>query len=100
MGTLYVRGGSGSWYQITEEKAGVLKVEKTDGSPANLKATNGIITKVDVGDYGGGFANYSPSPSEEGVVILAIDTNSTSPGARIYVYANGKWYYTELTEVA
>ena len=57
----------------------------------------GIITRVDVGDYGGNFANYTPPEGKEGMIIVAIDTNSTSPGKRLYVYANGAWHYVDLT---
>jgi hypothetical protein len=58
---------------------------------------SGLITKVDVGDYGGNFANYTPPAGEEGLMVIAIDTNSTSPGKRLYIYANGQWNYVDLT---
>ena len=61
-----------------------------------ILATGGLQTKVDVGDFGGGFANYTPSPSVEGAIIIAIDTNAVSPGKRLYVYANGAWHYVDL----
>jgi len=71
------------------------------GSPSARFAkgyfASGVITRVDVGDYGGNFANYTPPSGEEGMIIIAIDTNSTNPGKRLYVYANGAWHYVDLT---
>jgi|GEM_PF-2738822 len=64
---------------------------------AKGRFASGIITKADVGDYGGNFANYTPPEGEEGMIIVAIDTNSTNPGKRLYVYANGEWHYVDLT---
>ncbi len=60
-------------------------------------ALGGIATRVDVGDYGGAFANYTPPAGAEGRIVIAIDTNATTPGQRIYVYANGAWHYVDLT---
>ena len=51
----------------------------------------------DVDDYGGNFTNYTPPTGAEGMIILAVDTNSTNPGQRIYVYVNGDWHYVDLT---
>jgi len=50
-----------------------------------------------VDDFGGNFANFTPPEGFEGRIIVAIDTNSTNPGQRLYVYANGKWNYVDLT---
>jgi len=61
-----------------------------------FQAALGIITKVDVGDYGGNFANYTPPTGKEGLIVIAIDTNATAPGKRLYVYANGAWHYVDL----
>ena len=58
---------------------------------------SGMVTMVQVNDYGGGFANYTPPAGVEGMVIVAVDTNTTTPGKRLYVYANGSWSYVELT---
>ena len=58
---------------------------------------SGVVTKADVGDYGGNFTNYTPPTGEEGMMIVAIDTNSGNPGKRLYVYANGQWNYVDLT---
>ena len=60
-------------------------------------ATGGVQTRVDVDDYGGNFANYDPGTCREGLVVIAIDTNSSAPGKRIYVCANGEWHYVDLT---
>lgn len=62
-----------------------------------VKAESGIISRADVGDYGGGFATYTPPTGAEGMVILAIDTNASSPGKRLYAYANSAWNYVNLT---
>jgi len=62
-----------------------------------VRGASGVVTKVDVGDYGGNFANYTPPTGEEGLMVVAIDTNATSPGKRLYIYANGQWNYVDLT---
>jgi len=56
-----------------------------------------VLKKVDVADYGGAFANYTPPTGEEGAMVVAIDTNAVSPGKRLYIYANGAWNYVDLT---
>jgi len=64
----------------------------------HVNASNyGIKTKYFVDDYGGNFANFTPPAGEDGLIIIAIDTNSTNPGKRLYVYANGEWHYVDLT---
>ena len=56
------------------------------------------IKKVDFGDFGGNFANFSPpSDAEDGDILIAVDTNSSAPGARLYIYANGQWRYVNLS---
>jgi len=55
------------------------------------------IKKVDIGDYGGNFATYSPPTGEEGMIVIAVDTNATAPGQRLYIYCNGSWRYANLT---
>ena len=63
-----------------------------------LRADEGLGTKTLVGDYGGNFANLTlPSDPVDGMLLIAIDTNSTSPGKRLYVYANSAWHYVDLT---
>jgi len=59
--------------------------------------TTGIITRVDINDYGGNFTNYTPPDGAEGKIIVVIDTNSNNPAKRLYVYANGQWNYCNLT---
>jgi len=56
-----------------------------------------VLKRVDVGDYGGAFATYTPPSGEEGAMVLAVDTNVTAPGQRLYAYVNGVWRYTNLT---
>ncbi len=63
----------------------------------HFQAVLGLITKVDVGDYGGNFANYTPPTGKEGLMIIAIDTNPTNPGKRLYICANGAWHHVDLT---
>ena len=57
------------------------------------------LKRVDIDDYGGNFANYSPPSTnvEDGDVLIAVDTNASAPGVRIYVYANGAWHYVNLS---
>ena len=68
---------------------------------AHLKAdvanSGAIGIEPYVADYGGGFANFVPPTGFEGRIIVAIDTNATTPGKRIYVYANAAWNYVNLT---
>jgi len=53
---------------------------------------------VDVADYGGSFTNYTtPTPLTTTEIRYAEDTNTTTPGKRLYIYANGKWSYVALT---
>jgi len=56
-----------------------------------------VLKRVDVADYGGDFVNYTPPAGEEGAMVVAVDTNVTAPGQRLYIYANGAWRYTPLT---
>lgn len=50
-----------------------------------------------VSDYGGDFASFAPPTGWEGRIIIVIDTNATSPGKRLYCYANSEWHYVNLT---
>ena len=59
--------------------------------------TEGVRVRSDVGDYGGGFATYTPPTGYSGLIITAADTNATTPGQRIYAYVNGAWHYVDLT---
>lgn len=72
------------------------------GTVKDLKAitTNpfALQQNVDIDDYGGAFATYTPpATAEEGEQRVAIDTNTTTPGKRLYIYANGAWNYVELS---
>ena len=57
------------------------------------------VTEVYRDDYGGGFANFTPpTPKRAGHMFFAEDTNSTSPGKRLYVSLDGStWSYVDLT---
>jgi len=68
-----------------------------NAASGRVYAPEGMRTKYMVADYGGNFANFTLPSGEEGLIIIAIDTNSTSPGKRLYVYANGAWHYVDLT---
>jgi len=57
-----------------------------------------LAVRVDKGDYGGDFANYTPpSGAIEGDFLFAVDTNATNPGFRLYAYLDGAWHYVDLT---
>lgn len=60
-------------------------------------ADNDTTTSVDAADYGGGFSTYTPPTGSEGAIRVAIDTNATTPGQRLYAYGNGAWHYVDLT---
>jgi hypothetical protein len=75
---------------------------------ANVIAQNSMTQKpnayisgligYDSADYGGGFLNYTPpTPDGDFDIRIAIDTNATTPGKRLYVYAGGSWHYVDLT---
>jgi len=51
----------------------------------------------DEGDYGGGFSNYTPPTVTGGAIVLARDTNATTPGWRLYVKFSDGWHYVDLT---
>lgn len=88
-----------SWADVETWKT-VLELQKTGRleSADKIKANEGLITKQMVGDYGGDFANFTPPSGEGGQIILAVDTNPTAPGARLFVYANGSWRYVNLNQ--
>ncbi|WP_457641453.1 hypothetical protein [Persephonella sp.] len=58
---------------------------------------NGLVA-YESADYGGGFATYTP-PSVDGDFDIRVveDTNATTPGKRLYIYAGGVWHYVALT---
>jgi len=57
---------------------------------------SGLIA-YDSGDFGGGFASYTPpSPQSDFDIRVVEDTNSTTPGKRLYIYAGGKWNYIDM----
>jgi hypothetical protein len=59
--------------------------------------TEGVRVRQDVADYGGAFSTYTPPTGYGGLIILAADTNATTPGTRLYAYVNGAWKYVDLT---
>lgn len=67
------------------------------GGYAGRDANNDTTTTADVADYGGTFVNYVP-PTGAGIAIrIAIDTNATTPGKRLYAFADSAWSYVDLT---
>lgn len=51
------------------------------------------VPKVYVADYGGGLANFTPpADAVDGDLVIAVDTNATTPAQAIYFRANGTWY--------
>jgi len=63
----------------------------------SLRVSDVMVTRRDSGDYGGNFSTYTPPAGEEGRILVAEDTNATSPGRRLYVYSGGAWRYVDLT---
>jgi len=57
----------------------------------------GIRTYKDEGDYGGAFTTYTPPTAKEGLIVLARDTNLTTPGWRLYACFADGWHYVDLT---
>ena len=55
------------------------------------------LIRRDADDYGGGFSTYTPPAGKEGRMVIAEDTNATTPGRRIYVYSGGAWRYVALS---
>jgi hypothetical protein len=78
---------------LTVGDNGIVASKDIDGN------TNSVLVRVrtDVADYGGGFLNYTPPAGAEGALVLAADTNATTPGQRLYCYVNGTWRYVDLT---
>ncbi len=60
-------------------------------------ADNDATTATDVADYGGAFASYIPPTGSKGAIRIAIDTNATTPGKRLYAFANSAWSSVTLT---
>jgi len=66
--------------------------------PEYIKSGAGIITKMFSANYGGNFSNFSPPSGNGGQLIVVHDSNASAPGARLYVFAGGKWWYVNLTQ--
>jgi len=68
---------------------------------ATNKKPNAIIEGLiafESGDFGGGFLNYTPpTPKTDFDIRIVQDTNATTPGKRLYIYAGGSWHYVDLT---
>jgi hypothetical protein len=81
-----LNAGSNVLFQIAGVSAGKIRNDKVF-----------VLSRVDVGDYGGNFANYTPPAGEEGAMVVAVDTNNAAPGKRLYIFANDRWNYVNLT---
>ncbi len=70
--------------------------ETPEPKTATLTTAEGFLpVKYLSGDFGGGFVNLSlPTPSQPCIVIVA-DTNTTTPGTRLYVFTDS-WKYVDL----
>jgi hypothetical protein len=83
---LILNAGSNILFQVAGVSAGKIRGDKVF-----------VLPRVDVGDYGGNFANYTPPAGEEGAMVVAVDTNAGAPGKRLYIFADGRWNYVGLT---
>lgn len=61
--------------------------------------TNEVPLRIQrlAGNYGGGFANFTPPAGQEGQIMIVQDTNATNPGVRLYAFSGGAWHYVNLT---
>lgn len=68
---------------------------------STTKKPNAIIEGLiayEKGDFGGGFANYTPpTPVTDFELRIVEDTNATTPGKRLYIFAGGAWHYVALS---
>ena len=56
----------------------------------------GLIA-YDSGDYGATFNYTPPQPKADFDIRVVVNTNATTPGKRLYIYAGGAWHYVSLT---
>jgi len=82
---------------ITQSKLTPQFLRSWDNFPEGASFGNLISLRRDAGDYGGGFSSYTPPSGREGAMLVAEDTNSGSPGVRLYVYSGGTWRYVNLS---
>ena len=65
---------------------------------APVLESNGFLpVKYMEGDFGGGFATLSLPTPDTSCIVLVRDTNATTPGVRLYVYAGNEWKYVDLS---
>ena len=85
--------------QIDTSEGTILKITQDNIYVyCHAKYSNLVAIRVDKGDYGGNFTNYTPpADAVEGDMLFAVDTNATNPGQRLYAYLNGAWHYVDLT---
>lgn len=72
-------------------------VRALDNFPQGASFGNLISLRRDAADYGGGFSAYTPPTGREGAMLVAEDTNATTPGRRLYIYSGAAWRYVDLT---
>lgn len=76
-------------------KANIIAQHSTSQTPNAY--INGLVA-YESSDYGGAFATYTPPSVDSDFDIRVVeDTNATTPGKRLYVYAGGTWHYVDLT---
>ena len=76
------------------------KVVSKTAEPNSILITdeNGLLPfKYIEGDFGGGFNNFTPPTTSIPTILIVKDTNSTTPGKRLYVFTGSEWSYVDLT---
>ena len=88
------------WRKYVKKTLDILGITKQINDNTNILSAiydSGVgtvkVPKVYVADYGGGLANFTPpADAEDGDLVIAVDTNATTPAQAIYFKANGTWY--------
>lgn len=76
-----------------------VKISSVIPTPNKMQVveSNGFLPiKYIEGDFGGGFTNLTLDSPDTNVIVIVRDTNTTTPGCRLYVYADS-WKYVDLS---
>ena len=76
-----------------------MRISYFDSSSHRIKTLDKmlILPEVYSGDYGGGFATFTPPAAVKGGIFIAEDTNATTPEKRLYISTDGvSWNYITL----